>query len=225
FVPNSGGEKVCYVSGTGNILSPAGIAPVNSLFAGTQATKFTNFSSSTIATDSAYVIITSSPLWNAAASYQAYRGSKFNTLLVDVDELYDQFAYGIRKHPLAIKNFARYMMSVWTAPPLSKIKPSYIFIIGKGYSPIDMRVTPAVYNNCIVPSMGYPSSDNLLTSGNGFPQQHFIPNIAIGRLAALNQAQVSNYLHKVAEYEAAETAVPPPPWMKEILHFGGGDDA
>src|SRR5262249_33839563 len=212
-----------------NVLTPAGIAPVNSLFNGTQATQFTHFGSNTIATDSAYVIISGGPLWNAAASYQAYRqspaGGSHNVLLVDIDELYDQFAYGIRKHPLAIKNFARYMMYVWTAPPLSKIAPSYIFIIGKGYSPVDMRMTPQWYNACIVPSMGYPSSDNLLTSGNGFPQQHFIPNIAIGRLAALNQAQVSNYLHKVAEYEAAETAVPPPPWMKEILHFGGGDDA
>jgi hypothetical protein len=226
-VPNSGGEKMCYVSGTGNILSPAGIAPLNTLFAGTQPAQFTNFGSSVIAADSVYVIITAAPMWSAAASYKAYRDNRFNTLLVDVDELYDQFAYGIRKHPLAIKNFARYMMNVWTAPPLNKIKPYYIFLIGKGYSPVDMRSTPQWHNACIVPSMGYPCSDNLFTSGNGFAELYFKPNIAIGRLAAQNPQQVFDYLHKVNEYEAAQrdTFPTPPSWMKEILHFGGGDDA
>src|SRR5258706_1997973 len=223
FVPNSGGEKVCYVTGTGNVLSPAGIAPVSSLFAGTQPTKFTNFSSTSIATDSAFIIITTASLWNAASSYQTYRNARFNTLLVDIDELYDQFAYGIRKHPLAIKNLARFMMNVWTSPPLNKVKPAYIFIIGKGYSSVDMRSNPVWHNACFVPSMGYPSSDNLLTSGNGFPIQHFRPNIAIGRLAAQAPSQVTDYLHKVTEYEANETLYPQP-WMKEILHFRGGDD-
>ena len=224
-VPNAGGEKLCYLTGIGNILSPAGIAPVSSMFAGTLPTQFTNFSSGTIASDSAFIIISGPSLWNSALSYQAYRNLRFNTLLVDINELYDQFAYGIRKHPLAIKNFARYMLNVWTAPPLNKAAPAYIFMIGKGYSPVDMRVDASLHNSCIVPSMGYPSSDNLLTSGNGFPgTHHFRPSIAIGRLAAQNAAQVDVYLHKVQEYEGAQNIIPPPPWMKEILHFGGGDD-
>jgi len=44
------------------------------------------------------------------ADYRAsIEGGNHKTLVVDVELLYDQFAHGIRKHPLSIKNFVSYV--------------------------------------------------------------------------------------------------------------------
>lgn len=61
----------------------------------------------------------------------------------------------------------------------------------------------------------------LLTSG--FNGSLYEPIIPVGRIGAQNGTDVTNYLHKVEEYEAAQSG-PPEAWMKEILHFGGGDN-
>ena len=62
-----------------------------------------------MAVDSAFLIITNRGLWNQARTYEAHRDLTENNraLLIDVAELYDQFAYGINNHPLGIKNFSR----------------------------------------------------------------------------------------------------------------------
>ena len=136
--------------------------------------------------------------------------------MVDIDELYDQFAYGIVKHPLSIKNFSRYVLGTWPT------EAQCIFLIGKSLSPYDFRLDSSSYAQCLVASYGVPTSDILLTSGiNG---SQWEPKIPIGRLSAQNDTDVADYLHKVTEYEAAQ-AGPPQHWQKEILHFGGGNDS
>jgi len=72
------------------------------------------------------------------------------------------------------------------------------------------------YANNFVPSWGYPTSDLALTAGlNGTLSEVAIPT---GRLSARNQEDVLDYLNKVVEFESQE----PAPWMKRIIHFGGG---
>ena len=44
---------------------------------------------------------------DAANEYAVYRDSSgLRTIVSDVEQLYDQFSYGIRKHPMAIRNYA-----------------------------------------------------------------------------------------------------------------------
>ena len=72
---------------------------------------------STWEAENAFVIISHRKIWTEAERYRNYRNTRFNTVLVDIEVLYDQFSYGIRKHPLAIRNFADYMLTAWTSDP------------------------------------------------------------------------------------------------------------
>ena len=67
---------------------------------------------------------------------------------------YDQFGYGVRKSPLAIRNFIRYATSQWQ----DTLK--YVFLIGKSREYEDYRNDPVSYAQCLVPSFGTPASDN-----------------------------------------------------------------
>ncbi len=167
--------------------------------------------------DSAFVILTAPELLSAATNYAFYRESQgMDVLLVNVEELYMQYAAGIRKHPLSIRNFCQDLLSSWESDP------SHLFFIGK--SIFEMKISATVgardnlihYQNNLVPSWGYPTSDLAFTSGlNGTLSEVAIPT---GRLSAKNQEEVLDYLNKVVEFENQE----PAPWMKRIIHFGGG---
>lgn len=161
-----------------------------------------------------HLILSHPKLWVQAEEYANYR----QAYLINAEYLYDQFGYGIRKHPIAIRNFLRYIVSNWTTLPTD------LFIIGKGVnigpresnSIVETRNNPAAFNASLVPSMGYTASDELLGMGvKGTRLESFIP---IGRLAAQNGSQVSNYLEKVQQFEQNE----PAEWMKHLIHFGGG---
>jgi hypothetical protein len=231
LIPNDGNSnpKQIYLSSevnnSSNIITK--IYPTNyNLSSG-----FTNFNllSPQYAVDSAYIIITSSTLKStvdnystdlnqATWGYKQFRNYTTNNRVrvIDVDELYDQFAYGIRHHGLAIKKFAHYILDNWTVAP-----PQAIFIIGKSIQPDYIRHDPVRWAQCLVASYGYPTSDNLLLTGiNGAVWE---PAIPVGRLSAQNSGDINLYLDKVKEYEALQNA-PPLPWMKEVLHFGGGDN-
>ena len=70
--------------------------------------------------------------------------------------------------------------------------------------------------------MGIPSSDNLLTSVlSSSNTNSFAPEIPIGRLAALTNSEVANYLAKVQQHEVSG----PADWKKRVLHFVGGAEA
>ena len=218
LVPNSGGEKLCYITSTGQFNNVAAITPVNMDL--NNYAKFTNFNASpNNASD--YLIVTHKSLMSAVQDYKNYRLSTgYNVLIADVDELYDQFAYGIKKHPLAIRNFARFAFSKFI------MKPKFLFLIGKSLNAVDYRFDATNYANTLVPTFGVPPSDNLFTSR--IIDTLYQPAIPTGRLAAQNIGHVTLYLNKVIEYETAQIMAQqepqqnPPLWMKNVLHFGGG---
>ncbi len=204
LLPNTGSEKSCFLFSDNAVMniSSAQIKPC-----GTNGT-FTNFLSQPI--DSAFVIISHNSLAAAAQSYKTYRSQKFNTVLADADELYDQFAYGVIKHPLAIRRFCNYLIQN------ASIAPTNLFLIGKAITAWRMRKSTANYAQCLVPTIGNPSCDNLFTAGlNG---TFLDPAMSTGRLAASSPAQVNDYLNKVQQYESAA----PAEWMKHVIHFVGG---
>jgi hypothetical protein len=215
LVPNDNGltQKQCYISAE-SVIRSASVSKIN--YVQNNPGYFNNIS--TIGTDSAFIIITNKKLWNNAALYKNYRNTTTNghALQFDVNELYDQFAYGIEKHPLGIKNFSHFILDNWsqTAPP------QHLFLIGKSISPADFRYNSSLYDTCLVASYGVPTSDILLTSGiNGSIWE---PAIPVGRISAKFTGEVDDYLHKVMEYDSAQNGQPQA-WMKEILHFAGGD--
>lgn len=165
------------------------------------------------------LVITHSHLWAAAETYKSYReNNPYNihtTLMADVNELYDQFAYGINKHPLAIKNFIRYTYDNFT------IKPKHVFLIGKSIKNF-LRITnqgiPGFDDDNLVPTFGEPPSDLMFTTGLLPNDSVTRPVIPVGRLSAATPQDVTDYLEKVIDYEAQPNHV----WMKNVLHFAGG---
>ncbi len=178
--------------------------------------------------DSALVIVTHPKLMDGASQYANYRQNlsynHYNTLVADVKELYQQFGGGILRHPLGIRRFMGYLLDRFDTPPQG------LFLIGKstpsaklgtgdnsGYrSPT--AADSLVRRMCLVPSMGFPPSDELFTLGlSGQPWDLTIP---VGRLAAQTDQQVLDYLDKVQQLESQQQT--PAAWMKNILHFRGG---
>jgi hypothetical protein len=213
LVANSFGDERfdCFLVTDESILSVNSITPiVNNGF-------FTNFGIADV--DSAFIIIPHSSLIEAAQEYSLYRQQRFNTVLVDVAELYDQFGGGVEKSGLAIRNFANYLLNTWPTAP------QYLLLLGKsvrdapeGNSP-GFRRNGVIYERNLVPTLGYPPTDNLLTAGLGATILE--PALRTGRISANDPQELLDYLEKLQTFESQ----PPAAWMKNILHFGGGRDS
>jgi len=157
-----------------------------------------------------FVIITNKKLEQQAINYNSYRSAKYQSAIFYVDELYEQFSYGINKHPIAIRNFLKFIADKYDNVPKA------VLLLGKSLHARLYRQNSTNYDICLVPSLGNPSSDNLFTSKLG--SSILEPLIPIGRIAAKDNNDVSIYLHKLQQYEAQPTAE----WQKNIIHFGGG---
>lgn len=148
-------------------------------------------------------------------------GGSHAVVVVDIEELYHQFAWGIDKHPQAIRNFVQYAVDNWS------FTPEYLFIMAKGREYPNLKNSASARAACLVPTFGNPGSDVLLASvGNSSA-----PSLAVGRLAAQVPADISLYYNKVLEYEGKLNEVGDPfqtvadkDYQKQILHFGGGND-
>lgn len=212
LLPNSNGDlRECYATTNSQVISinEAAIRAVD--YVPGQPGRFNNL---TAIPGAEFIIVTHRSLATEAQAYKAYRNQRHSTEVVYVDELYDQFAYGIQQHPLSIRNFSNAALAYWTT------SPKYLYLLGKSISAHHLRNDASAWNQSLVPTYGFPSSDALLTAGlsNSLPYE---PALATGRLAAKNGADVIAYLNKVQEYESAT----PEMWMKQILHFGGGTSA
>lgn len=168
----------------------------------------------------------SSGTTNQVQEYAAYRqsqqGGGFETLIVEVEQLYEQFGYGIHRHPLSIRNFAHFIKKHWPE------SPQYVFIIGKGREYRFLR-SPAEFqqevaqNYFFIPTFGWPGADNLLFSNN----YSATPLFPIGRIAATSPNEVRIYLEKIKQFERLNEELPQTiearGWMKRIIHLGGGN--
>ncbi|MEO9209710.1 MAG: C25 family cysteine peptidase, partial [Ginsengibacter sp.] len=178
-----------------------------------------------------YLIISNPDLYNDGigvnnvALYSQYRnssaGGSYNSKVIDINQLIDQFAFGIKKHPSAIKDFIAFAKNNFT------ITPKFVFLIGKGityneYSKNQKSVYAEKLN--LVPTFGSPASDVLLVS----PYGSAVPTFPVGRLSAISGEEVGNYLQKVKEYESAQNStvqtLESKLWMKNITQIVGGKE-
>ena len=210
LVPFATQDRHCLLISSAEIKTVAQVRPVSNNPA--HFAQFRDFSAPEFSNRD-FLMITHQSLMPEAESYKNYRNTTgYEVLLADVQELYHQFAYGIHKHPLALRNFARFALDHFNQPPRK------LFLVGKALNTRHFRKNNTHYANTLVPSFGDPASDILITAG--LDNELYAPAIATGRLAAKNPAHVSLYLGKVMQYETAQQQ--PQEWMKNILHFGGG---
>ncbi len=190
--------------------------------------------------DSAYLVVAQQLMLPEARAYAAYRassaGGSYDTLVLDVDQLYRQFGGGVVKSGLSIRRFAKYTFDNWPSTP------GNLFLIGKsvmeaseGNAAVLATVTWGIveglgfeYQSCLVPSIGYPSSDDYLTKFN--TDSTLQAGIPTGRLSAKTKQDVVDYLNKVIQFEANQDpnsiyTIADKEWQKYALHFGGGSNA
>jgi Uncharacterized conserved protein len=184
-----------------------------------------------------YLIISNSSLFtgtggnNPVADYKAYRestaGGGFKVQIADIDELVDQFAFGIKKHPLSIRNYLRYCRTYFAQPP------KFVLLIGRGMNYAEYQRAsrqpgkyPLAEELNLVPTFGNPASDNLLSADDiNVP----VATTPIGRLPVISGREIEDYLEKLKEYEQAQKSAPATiegrKWMKNVVHVTGSSDA
>jgi hypothetical protein len=190
---------------------------------------FTNY---TLAQNTADYLIISNPILaagtggsNPLEDYRAYRssvaGGSYNAKIYYTEDLVDQFAFGIKGHPIAIVNFLRYGRNRFSTAP------KQVFIIGKGVSYNQVRTyesLPVTWQLNLVPTFGSPASDMLLAAEPG--TSHALTSI--GRLSVVYPYEVTNYLNKVKQFEHAQQTPSPllqdKAWMKNIVHLAGSTE-
>ena len=95
---------------------------------------------------------------DAIQNYKTYRssneGGKYQVGVYDIDELVDQFAFGIKKHPLSIKNFIAFARAYFA------VTPQYVLLLGKGITYDQYRYNesrPITERMNLVPTFGNPT--------------------------------------------------------------------
>ncbi len=171
-----------------------------------------------------FLIVSNNRLYGSSVNwvqeYADYRstvqGGEFAAKVYEVQQLYDQFAYGVNRHCISIRNFVNYAHRFWP-------NPRYVFLLGKAIEYDDVRLADDVSNiPFFVPTYGFPGADNLFGTAN-LAKSSVIP---IGRLAASSSNDVRIYLDKVIAHEAnfnLPQTFTDRSWMKRIIHLGGGN--
>ena len=144
-----------------------------------------------------YLVITSGDLASAAQELADYRsGQGYRSMVVDVEDIYDEFAYGI-KDAEAIRAFLQFACSKWRTPP------KYVLLAGEGS--FDYKDSMGFGDSNIPPLLtatpeGLFVTDNLYADVSG---DDGIPEFSIGRIPVVNAEEFSNYTSKVIGYESA----------------------
>ncbi len=159
-----------------------------------------------------YIIITDTlfiPDVQALANFRAQNGMR--TKVVDVQNIYDEFNYGI-VHPYAVREFLKYAYQNWQPPA-----PTYVFLVG------DTHNSPKTHPNFVptiqvqIPGYGSSASDHQFVTFRG---NDSFPDMLIGRIPATNRVDVRTFVEHAINYETnAEIG----PWQKRLLMLAGTD--
>lgn len=144
------------------------------------------------------------------------QGGAYKVVVADINDLYDQFAWGIEKHPLSIQKFVNYALDNWAT------KPELMLLLGKAIQYDRTRFNPTNYALCTVPTYGWHPSDATLAarSIDNYRQQ-----IGVGRVPARTTDEVRIYLDKVIETETPTACTKEDRlWRKNALHIAGGNN-
>jgi uncharacterized repeat protein (TIGR01451 family) len=138
----------------------------------------------------AYLALAPSVLRDGASALATYRGGK----VVELQSIYDEFNNGIAS-PNAIRAFLAYAAQNWRTPP------RFVALVGKGtYDPKDHL---GLGTNLFPVAMG-PTPEGLFAADNRYADLDGdgVPDLAVGRIPALTNADVLDYLAKVQAYES-----------------------
>jgi len=149
-----------------------------------------------------------------------HRGHGRRTVVVDLQDAYDEFNDGIR-HPKAVRAMMTWAASHWQAPA-----PTYLVLIGdghynmKGYNPALYKPAPDLmppYLGFYDPWQGEVASDGLFGDTNGDD----LPEVAVGRLNATSLVDANVMVDKIIAYDETIRAQP---WQQRAIFVANKTD-
>ncbi len=159
-----------------------------------------------------YVIVTHRLFRTVAQSLATHRAAQngVRTLVVDVDDLYDEFGFGF-KSAEAIKAFLSYAYAHWAAPALSSV----LFFGDASWDP-HFFMSSSVKTD-FVPAYGVPAGDNWF--GCFDPVYPFLSSLIIGRIPVADTVQARRMVDKVIGFDTPVLA----DWNKNFIFITGGN--
>jgi hypothetical protein len=147
-----------------------------------------------------YLIIADRSLSTSAYRLAKYRARDgLRTLMVHIDEVYDEFSFGI-KDAGAIKQFIGYAYHHWAGPP-----PRYVLLVGDGsYDPRNQLGLAGAHD--LIPVHLGASPNEYCSLDGWFATVHgsdYLGDVVMGRFPVSTDAQMSNVVAKILGFEAA----------------------
>jgi hypothetical protein len=143
-----------------------------------------------------YVIIAASHLLNDAQALADLREADgYRVLLVDIDDVYWEFAQG-EPDPLAIREFLSFAWQQW------ETAPRYALLVGKGT--LDYRDLLGLGGNWL-PSALAPTAGGLFPSDSMLGDvvgDDGVPEIAVGRLPIATSEELARAMHAIETFQA-----------------------
>ncbi len=163
-----------------------------------------------------YIVITHSDFYESALAISEFRSSQgMRTIVVDVEDIYDEFSHGIFT-PIAIRDFIQYAFHNWQKPP-----PGYVLLLGDAswwYKRDESYVPSYTYNSKVGDpggEWGPTASDDYFVCVSGDDP---FPDLFIGRIPAQNDQQARIAVGKIIEYERNPE---PGEWLRSLLFLSG----
>lgn len=136
-----------------------------------------------------------------------HQGNRMNVTIIDVDNIYDEFNYGLF-NPQAIKTFLQYTYYNWHTPI-----PTYVLLVGDASYDYRNKLEFG-FHNYVPTNLNFPnemSSDNWFVCVSG---TDWIPDMFIGRLPVRTANEVTGIVTKILNYQADYTHQE---WRRRLL--------
>lgn len=167
-----------------------------------------------------YLVITHADLITEAQRLADFRAAQgLRSLVIDVEDIYDQFGQGDLDPP-AIRDFLAYAYQNWQSPT-----PSFVVLFGDGhydfkrFQGYDQSTYIPPYLADVDPGMGETASDNRYVTISGADP---LPDLHIGRLPANDLAQAASMVDKIISYETSQP--PANGWVSNVLFAADNPD-
>jgi hypothetical protein len=166
-----------------------------------------------------YLIISHKDFWQQAQKLAAFRASQgLRTLVVDIQDVYDEFGYGIYD-PRAIRAFLNFAYTYWAKP-----SPLFLLLLGDTTHEMDKAIAHKRNYRTFIPSMmqftsswGMTATDNYFAAVSG---DDWLPDMYVGRFPANTAEEAEIMVQKTIDYESKSTI---DGWSRNVFLLTGTD--
>ncbi len=170
--------------------------------------------------DADYIIITHRDFWNAMLPLADHRATEYNVVMVDAQQVYDQFNGGMMSAE-AIHDFLSYAYYNWAT------RPTYVLLVGdatydmRNYLGNSFPTYIPVYLKLVGSTTGETASENrFVTLEDDSTYGDRLPDMNLGRFPVNTPAEAQAMVDKIIAYENASCNPAP----RDVLFVADDED-